>query len=103
MKISHCEDAGIFSAGIANNSFIGNYLDHASIIIDGGANSAANLIKHNTIVSTGIVIELSKSNIDVIRENNFVNCGILLWQADSPIVDKNYWSNYTAKHPEARS
>jgi hypothetical protein len=102
LKISHSDGAGIFSAGMASNSFIGNYLDHAPIIIEAGANNTANLIKHNTFVSGGIMIELYKSGTDVISENNFVDCGILLWQASSPIVDKNYWNNYTTKYPEAK-
>jgi hypothetical protein len=102
LKISHTDGAGIFSAGMANNSFVGNYLDHAVIIIEAGPNDTANLIKYNTFVNGGIILELYKSGIDVISENNFVDCGILLWQASSPIVDQNYWSNYTAKYPEAK-
>ena len=102
LKISHINGAGIFSAGMANNSFIGNYLDHAVIIIEAGPNYKANLIKHNTFVNEGIIFELYKSGIDIISENNFVDCGIVLWQASSPIVDKNYWSNYTTKYPQAK-
>jgi hypothetical protein len=102
LKISNTDGAGIFSAGSANNSFIGNYLDHSIIIIEYGANNKENLIKHNTFVNSSIIIEINKSGIkDIISENNFVDCGIFLWQATSPIVDKNYWSNYTVKYPDA--
>ena len=40
--------------------------------------------------------------LDVITENNFFNSGILVDLADAPIVDKNYWSAYTAKYPNAK-
>jgi hypothetical protein len=38
---------------------------------------------------------------DVITENNFIDSSILVDIAKPPIVDKNYWSNYTTKYPNA--
>ena len=38
---------------------------------------------------------------DVLTENNFFDSGTLVDLADAPFVDRNYWSNYTIKYPNA--
>lgn len=97
-----CE--GIFVVGRSNNSLIGNYLDNSGIHLIGGPNYIGDLIKHNTFSNQQIVIfvDYNRGGSDVITENNFFNGNIFVDLSDAPIVDKNYWSNYTAKYPDAK-
>ena len=92
-----------FSEGIItpsnNNSFIGNRFDNARIHILGGP--LGNVIKHNVFNSTEIFVDYNMGGNDVITENNFIDSSILVDIAKPPIVDKNYWSNYTTKYPNA--
>jgi hypothetical protein len=93
---------GIFSVGGSNNSFIGNYFDKSSIEIQGNANQTGNLIQHNTFISTSISFDYDPNGTDIITENNFVNSTIYVWLANAPVVDRNYWSNYAVKYPDAK-
>jgi len=92
---------GIYSVGGSNNSFIGNYFDKSSIEIQGNANSTGDLIKHNILINASVSFDYNPNGTDIITENNFVNSAIFLWLANAPVVDRNYWSNYTAKYPNA--
>jgi len=92
---------GIFSVGSSNNSFIGNYFYKSGIHLQGSANYTGDLIKHNTFVNTSIFIDYNTLPLDVITENNFVDSVIFVDLSNPPIVDKNYWSNYTATYPNA--
>ena len=93
----------IFTVGSSNNSFIGNYFDHSSLEIVGFANYTGNLIKYNTFRNASIFYDYNKYGMDVITENNFIErARIFVGLAHAPIVDKNYWSNYTAKYPDAK-
>lgn len=83
-----------------NNSFIGNYFDNARIHILGGP--LGNVIKHNVFNSTEIFVDYNNGGNDVITENNFIDSWIFVDLAKPPIVDKNYWSNYTAEYPNAK-
>ena len=82
-----------------NNSFIGNRFDNARIHILGSP--LGNVIKHNVFNSTEIFVDYNMGGNDVITENNFIDSSILVDIAKPPIVDKNYWSNYTTKYPNA--
>ena len=82
-----------------NNSFIGNRFDNARLHILGGP--VGNVIKHNVFNSTEIFVDYNMGGNDVITENNFIDSSILVDIAKPPIVDKNYWSNYTTKYPNA--
>jgi hypothetical protein len=93
---------GIFSVGGCNNSFIGNYFDKSGMEILGNANNTGDLIKHNTLVDATVLFDYNPNGTDIITENNFVNSTIYLGLSNAPIVDKNYWSNYTAKYPNAK-
>src|SRR5665648_275443 len=84
-----------------NNSFIGNYFDNARIHIIGGSGEG-NIVKHNIFNSTEIFVDYNKGGNDVITENNFFDSWIFVDLAKPPIVDKNYWSNYTAEYPNAK-
>ena len=84
-----------------NNSFIGNYFDNARIHIIGGSDKG-NIVKHNIFNSTEIFVDYNNGGKDVITENNFIDSWIFVDLAKPPIVDRNYWSNYTAEYPNAK-
>jgi len=84
-----------------NNSFIGNYFDNARLHIIGGSDEG-NIVKHNIFNSTEIFVDYNNGGNDVITENNFIDSWIFVDLAKPPIVDKNYWSNYTAEYPNAK-
>jgi hypothetical protein len=83
-----------------NNSFIGNFFDNARMHILGGP--VGNVIKHNIFNSTEIFIDYNMGGSDIITENNFIDSSIFIDIAKPPIVDRNYWSNYTAEYPNAK-
>jgi hypothetical protein len=93
---------GIFSVGGSNNSFIGNYFDKSGIEIQGNANQTGDLIKHNTLINASVSFNYNPNGTDIITENNFVNNAIYLLLSNAPIVDRNYWSNYTAIYSNAK-
>jgi hypothetical protein len=93
---------GIFSVGGSNNSVIGNYFETSGMVIQGNANDTGDLIKHNTFVNASVTFDYNPNGTDIITENNFINCIIGVWLSNPPIADKNYWSDYTAKYPDAR-
>ena len=94
--------AGVFSVGGSNNSFIGNYFDKSSMEIQGNANGTGDLIKHNNLVNTTVLFDLNPNGTDIITENNFASSTLYLALSNAPIVDRNYWSHYTAKYPSAK-
>jgi hypothetical protein len=93
---------GIYSVGGSNNSFIGNYFDNSEIEIQGNANTTGNIIKHNTFINASISFDYNPNGTDIIEENNLINSTIWIWLAKAPIVNRNYWSNYTAQNPDAK-
>lgn len=84
-----------------NNTFIGNYIANCDtgFWIIGSAN---NTLNYNTIKEcvTGISINYSGGG-NVIVENNLIDISVLVWLSPQPMVDRNYWSNYVAKYPNA--
>ena len=84
-----------------NNSFIGNRFDNARVHIIGGSDEG-NIVKHNIFNSTEIFVDYNNGGNDVITENNFIDSWIFVDLAKPPIVDKNYWNNYTAEYPNAK-
>ena len=93
-----------FSEGIRtpsnNNSFIGNRFENARIHILGGS-GVGNVVKNNFFIKSSVFVDYNHGGHDVITENNFLDSGTLVDLADAPFVDRNYWSNYTAKYPNA--
>jgi hypothetical protein len=93
-----------FSNGIRtpsnNNSFIENRFENAGIHILGGS-GVGNVVKNNFFLNSRVFIDYNRGGRDVITENNFFNSGTLVDLADAPFVDRNYWSNYTTKYPNA--
>ena len=84
-----------------NNSFIGNFFDNTRIHIVGGS-GGGNLVKYNIFNNSEIFIDYNQGGNDLITENNFINSWIFVDLAKPPIVDKNYWSNYTAEYPDSK-
>jgi hypothetical protein len=92
---------GIFTVGSSNNSFIGNFFDKSGIQLQGG-DYIGNQIRHNTFNQANIFIDYNGGGLDVIAENNLVDSVIFVDLSVPPIVDRNYWSNYTAEYPSAK-
>jgi hypothetical protein len=99
LKISNFEE-GIYTPS-NNNSFIGNYFDNARLHIIGGSDEG-NIVKHNIFNNTEIFVDYNNGGKEVITENNFIDSWIFVDLAKPPIVDRNYWSNYTAEYPDAK-
>lgn len=99
---------GIDNANANNNTFIGNYVANCEdgFWIGGSAN---NTIFYNTIKDNvnGISINYAGGN-NVITENNMINSEvksnnvIIVWLSPEPTVDRNYWSDYLTKYPNAK-
>jgi hypothetical protein len=83
-----------------NNSFIGNRFENTRIHILGGS-GVGNVVKNNVFINSAVFVDYNIGGHDVITENNFFDSGTLVDLADAPFVDRNYWSNYTAKYPNA--
>jgi hypothetical protein len=83
-----------------NNSFVGNRFENAGLHILGGG-GRGDIVEHNSFVNARVFVDYNRGGFDVITENNFFNSGTLVDLADAPFVDRNYWSNYTAKYPNA--
>ena len=93
-----------FSEGIYtpsnNNSFIGNRFENTRIHILGGSGEG-NVVKNNFFIDSYVFVDYNLGGYDVLTENNFFDSGTLVDLADAPFVDRNYWSNYTTKYPNA--
>ena len=83
-----------------NNSLIGNRFENTRIHILGGS-GVGNVVKNNYFINSYVFVDYNYGGLDVITENNFYNSGTLVDLADDPFVDRNYWSNYTTKYPNA--
>ncbi len=93
---------GIYVLGSSNSTIIGNYFDDAGIHLIGSSNYTGDLITQNVFKDSGIFVDYNPYGKDVITENNFLNGSIFVDLSAPPIVDKNYWSNYTAEYPDAK-
>ena len=83
-----------------NNSFIGNRFENTRIHILGGS-GVGNVVKNNFFINSYVFVDYNLGGHDVITENNFFDSGTLVDLADAPNADRNYWSNYTIKYPNA--
>jgi len=83
-----------------NNSLIGNRFENTRIHILGGS-GVGNVVKNNYFINSYVFVDYNYGGHDIITENNFYNSGTLVDLADAPFVDRNYWSNYTTKYPNA--
>jgi hypothetical protein len=84
-----------------NDTFIDNYVADCSI----GFNiwwTANHTLMHNIIENcvTGITISFGGSG-NVITENNILNSSVGIMDSSDNTVDRNYWSNYSTRYPNA--
>jgi parallel beta-helix repeat protein len=96
---------GIYNVNTGNTTIIGNYIADCWFgITIGIADSDNVLIKNNTIANNAgfaIAIQYSDGN-QIITENNIMNNSISVWMSPEPSVDRNYWSDYLTKYPNAK-
>jgi parallel beta-helix repeat protein len=100
LRIINCY-YGIGNENTSNNTFIGNYVadcDTAFWIIG----SSNNTLRYNTVKDcvTGISINYGSSG-NVITENNIYS-SVSVWLSPEPTVDRNYWSDYLTRYPNAK-
>lgn len=99
LRIVNC--FGIDNENTHNNTFVGNYIANCDtgFWITGSSN---NTLINNTVkdCTNGISINYGSSN--VITENNIINNRLSIWLAPEQKVDRNYWSDYTRKYPNAK-
>ncbi|XHH08474.1 MAG: right-handed parallel beta-helix repeat-containing protein [Candidatus Bathyarchaeia archaeon] len=95
--------AGISCTNSKNNVFDNNYITgcDSGIFVIGSEN---NLITSNTFENNAnaISIDYCKGTASVITKNNLINNDIIVWLSTAPVIERNYYSNYTAKYPEAK-
>ncbi|MGD6933114.1 MAG: NosD domain-containing protein [Candidatus Bathyarchaeia archaeon] len=101
LKITNFGHAVEFIPSV-NNTFIGNYVKdcYCGFYI---WHSANNTLIHNTIENcvSGISISFG-GNGNIITENNILNSSVFVMrQCPDNKVDRNYWSNYTTRYPNA--
>ena len=95
---------GIFSNGGGNNTF---YNDDFSNFGQVGfaielMGCSYNNISYSIFDSSGSQISMDYSaNFNIVIECNLPSNGILVWLSGSETVDKNYWSDYSSKYPNA--
>jgi hypothetical protein len=98
LRIYNCPE-GILTPS-NNNSFVGNRFENTRIHIIGGSGKG-NVVKNNFFINSSVFVDYNYGGHDVITENNFFDSDTLVDLADAPFVDRNYWSNYTPKYPNA--
>ena len=100
LKIMYCYYA-IDNSNTGNNTFIGNYISDCDtgFWITGSSN---NTLMHNTVKDCVTGISINYAGLNIITENNIINNSLLVWLSTEPIVDRNYWSNYLTKYPNAK-
>jgi nitrous oxidase accessory protein NosD len=90
---------GVNNLNTNANTFSSNYFANctAAISIVGSTN---NLVLSNTFENAPLAFSYSGSN--TVAKNNFINSTIIISFSMPPTVDMNYWSEYTAKYPDAQ-
>src|SRR3990170_4337001 len=89
---------GVDNVNTHSNTFIGNYIENGENSFSMGGYH--NIIAYNTMNNASIAINFAGSNY--ITKNNFINCWVMVWLSTEPIVDENYWSDYTTRYPDAK-
>jgi parallel beta-helix repeat protein len=100
LKMINCYYA-IGSENTYNNTFIGNYIEgcDTGFWITGSPN---NTLIHNTVknCTTGISINYASGG-NIVIENNILSSWSV-WLSPDPVVDRNYWGDYTTRFPNAK-
>jgi hypothetical protein len=103
LHITDCSN-GIFSNGGGNNTFYGD--DFSNFGQVGFAielmDCSYNNISYCIFDSSGSQISMDYSaNLNTVTKCNLPSNGILVWLSGSETVDRNYWSDYSTKYPNA--
>ena len=100
LRIINCY-YGIGNENTSNNTFIANYVTDCDtgFWIIGSSN---NTIRYNTVKDcvTGISINYCGGG-NVMTENNIIS-SFSVWLSQEPTVDRNYWSDYLTRYPNAK-
>jgi len=90
--------------GSSGNTFYYDYIGNTTNDVQGGIslywNSGGNNITHCTISGTPYAIGIELSSGNSVTENNLLG-GILVQLTGKETIDRNYWSNYSTRHPDA--
>ena len=102
LYITDCSN-GIFSNGGGNNTF---YDDDFSNFEQGGfaielMGCSYNNISYSTFDNGSQISMDYSANLNIVTECNLPSYGILVWLSGSENVDRNYWSDYSTKYPNA--
>ena len=102
LYITDCSN-GISSNGGGNNTF---YDDNFSNFEQGGfaielMGCSYNNISYCTFESGSQISIDYSANFNLVTECNLPSYGILVWLSGSETVDRNYWSDYSTKYPNA--
>ncbi len=92
---------GIENTNAYNNTLINNYIENCSVHgIEIASNGTA--VMYNTLKDTNIRLFYVGNNNNI-TQNNFMNSELIVWMyLEAPLVDRNYWSNYTIRYPDAK-
>lgn len=101
LKIANFSHAIEFLPSV-NDTFIGNYVADCTM----GFNiwrTANHTLMHNTIENcvTGITVSFGGRG-NVITENNILNSSVYAMFSPDNTFDRNYWSDYLTKYPNAK-
>jgi hypothetical protein len=101
LKIANFSHAIEFLPSV-NDTFIGNYVADCTM----GFNiwrTANHTLMHNTIENcvTGITVSFGGRG-NVITENNILNSSVYVMFSPDNTFDRNYWSDYLTKYPNAK-
>ena len=94
----------IDARGSGRNTFYNDYIGNTTNDIQGGIslywNDGGNTITCCTISGAPWAIGIELSNGNTVTQNNLFG-GILLQFAGNETIDRNYWSDYSTKYPNA--
>jgi hypothetical protein len=102
LHITDCSN-GIFSNGGGNNTFYGDdfsNFEQAGFAIE-LMDCSYNNISYCTVDSGSLISMDYSANLNTVTECNLPSYGILVWLSGSETVDRNYWSDYSTKYPNA--
>lgn len=93
---------GIYASS-NNNRFFNNHFENSGLRLTGDSGSGVgNEVKYNIFTSSIIFVTFNSVGNDVITENDFIDSAIFISTSKPPVVDKNYWSDYTTLYPDAK-
>jgi hypothetical protein len=104
LRVVNCSN-GVFTNGGGNDTFYDDYVANCSRSQGGFGffllGCSYNNISYCTFDNESIISMDYQANYNTVTENNLMNSGILVWLSGYETVDKNYWSDYFTKYPNA--